>query len=459
MEKLRVGYACLARLSFDGEYARSLFEESKKLLASLDIDLVHMPGLTITEEDARALAERFARERVDAVVVQYGTFALGSLMPLIAQNLHAPIVIWGVPEPSMDGGKLRSNSLCGLNMNAHTLMRLGRPYDFVFRKPRDAARELNEIFRVLHCLKRLKNLRLGLVGYRVPGFYSSSCDEMELRRKLGVEVHHVTLGEIYDAARAAGEAERKREVESMRACAAAIDVNDGELDQAAALSAGFQSIAARHGLGALAVKCWPEFAEGYGIAPCASLSRLADGGLLAACEGDVYGAVTMLMEHYLTGAVPMFADFIAIDENENTGIGWHCGAAPASLASRDAVVRICKHPTVGGGGIKGVATEFQLRDDGPLTMARLGAGPDGLRLFFAAGEAAKTGHILCGNTVALRFAMPVRRLLDLILRQGVEHHFAMVHADIRPQLRSVARWLDLDVIDAEAICQGKEVPS
>ena len=84
-------------------------------------------------------------------------------------------------------------------------------------------------------------------------------------------------------------------------------------------------------------------------------------------------------------------------------------------------------------------------------MARLGVGPNGLRLFFAAGEAARTGKILCGNTLAVRFGMPVRRLLDLIMREGVEHHFAMVHADLRDDLLALARWLQLPTLDANGI--------
>lgn len=339
--------------------------------------------------------------------------------------------------------------MCGLNMNAHALMRLGRPYDFLFRTPGDAAPDLRRIFRVLHAIKRLRSVRLGLVGYRVPGFYSSSCDELELRRKTGVEVYHVTLAEVWEAARAVAQPERARAAEAMRAGRTMTGVSDEELGQAAALELGFRAVAEKYRLGALAVKCWPEFADGYGVAACGSIGRLNDAGILTSCEGDIPGAVTMLIQHYLTGAIPFFADFVAIDEKENTGIGWHCGAAPASLAASDATVTICKHPTVGGGGKKGVATEFQLHDEGPITMTRLGAGPDGLRLFYAVGQAAKTGHILCGNTLALRFERPVRQVLELIVRNGVEHHFAMVHADIREELRALARWLDLGVIDAD----------
>ncbi|MEN6532666.1 MAG: hypothetical protein ABFD89_03330 [Bryobacteraceae bacterium] len=449
MKKLRVGYACLARLNFDGEYAEQIRQRSIQCLSAMGVELVHGPGLTVTEEDGQELAERFRREGVDLALIQYGTFALGSLLPLMAQRLPIPLVLWGVPEPSFGGGKLRLNSLCGISMNAHALMRLGRTYDYIFRIPEEAGPELERIFRVVNCIRSLQQVRLGLVGYRVPGFFSSSCDEFELRQKLGVEIHHVTLTEIYDAANGADPSARQREIEAIRAGATSIEVDDVELDKAAALYVGFRTVVERYRLGALAVKCWPEFADAYGIAACSAIGRLNQEGIFASCEGDVYGAVSMLIEHHLSGVTPMFADFVAIDEAANTGLGWHCGAAPVSLAASDAVVKICKHPTVGGGGKKGVAGEFQLRDEGPVTMTRLGVGPNGLRLFFAGGEAVKTGKILCGNTLAVRFDMPVRQLLDLIMREGVEHHFAMIHADIRAELRALARWLQLPTVDVD----------
>jgi L-arabinose isomerase len=43
----------------------------------------------------------------------------------------------------------------------------------------------------------------------------------------------------------------------------------------------------------------------------------------------------------------------------------------------------------------------------------------------------------------------VRRLQDILIRQGMEHHTALVHADLRDDLRSLARWIDLETLDVD----------
>ncbi|MGI6418880.1 MAG: L-fucose/L-arabinose isomerase family protein [Thermoguttaceae bacterium] len=450
MDKLRVGFACCARLTFDSDYAQQLFERSVKALSRMDVELIHGPGLTVTEEDAESLAERFHAERVDAIVVQYGTFALGTLIPIFADRLAAPIVLWGVPEPRLDGPKLQSNSFCGINMNAHTLMRLGRKYDYIFCQADEAPEALAPSLRVIDCLRRLRRVRLGLVGYRVPGFYTSTFDELGLRRLLGVEVHHVTTAELFDTARAIEPGPRQAEAEAIRRAAGGCDATEAELDQAGGLMLAFRQIAAKERLAGFAVKCWPEFTPHYGIMPCSTISRLNDEGLLTACEGDIYGTVTMLMANYLSGRPAMFADFIAIDEDRNEGLAWHCGSAATRLMAQGACNRLGKHATVEGGGKRGVTVNFPIAGEGPVTMARLGVGPGGMRLFFAGGQSVPTRANLPGNSWSVRFDAPIRRLVDTIIGEGLEHHTALVQADIRDDLRRVARWLDLETLDVDA---------
>lgn len=63
----------------------------------------------------------------------------------------------------------------------------------------------------------------------------------------------------------------------------------------------FKSMAKKYRLSEFAVRCWPEFSDLFGIAPCAVLGMLSDNGYPTSCEGDIPGAVTMAILKLLAG--------------------------------------------------------------------------------------------------------------------------------------------------------------
>ena len=92
------------------------------------------------------------------------------------------------------------------------------------------------------------------------------------------------------------------------------------LERTAALTCGFENTPERNRLdharlykaysdyvnsgriGALASRCWPDFFTAYGTPVCAVLSLLNDDGVAAACEADVYGALSMWTGMQLSGS-------------------------------------------------------------------------------------------------------------------------------------------------------------
>ena len=52
----------------------------------------------------------------------------------------------------------------------------------------------------------------------------------------------------------------------------------------------------------------------------------------------------MYIARQLSGAAPYFADPVALDEENNAVIYWHCGVAPCSLARKESGIRAGVHP-------------------------------------------------------------------------------------------------------------------
>ncbi|MCB9114058.1 MAG: hypothetical protein H6639_03770 [Caldilineaceae bacterium] len=50
------------------------------------------------------------------------------------------------------------------------------------------------------------------------------------------------------------------------------------------------------------------------------------------CEADVNGTVTSLLLQALSGAQAFITDLVSIEAESDTGVLWHCGLAPASMA-------------------------------------------------------------------------------------------------------------------------------
>ena len=168
------------------------------------------------------------------------------------------------------------------------------------------------------------------------------------------------------------------------------------------------TVALRDALGtpppdAVAVRCWPEFFNEYKAAACSTLSHLIEDGIPAACEADTLGAVTMLMQQLLTGQHTYLGDLVHVDDQRNTCTFWHCGVGAFSLAS----------PKTGPvAGVQpnrnlGFALNHSLKA-GPVTIARLGQGPDGLRLGLLCGEAVDGPNTFTGTSVEVRMQRPVR---------------------------------------------------
>ncbi|HKD74229.1 MAG TPA: hypothetical protein VKB76_01990, partial [Ktedonobacterales bacterium] len=195
-------------------------------------------------------------------------------------------------------------------------------------------------------------------------------------------------------------------------------------------------------LDGLAVRCWPEFPQNFGLMPCATLGRLADDGFVCACEADMHGAVTLLLLQWLSGAAPLLTDLVAMDPAENTLTLWHCGNAPACLARDGAEPVLTTHCN----RRIGIAGNFAIRC-GSATVARLSYGAGGYRLFFVEGELLDMPeNRFQGNTAVFCPQGNAPKLLDGIFMSGLEHHVVVVAGHLAPELRALAEILNITVM-------------
>jgi len=447
MSKLKVGYLSLVKGSWINDTLERRRQEALAVLAGLDVELVDCGLLIQSEVEAERVCQQFDAARVDVLLAHFITFSLGTVVPGMAVKLRKPVVFWSEPEPPMTGGRIATNSFCATNMNAHALWKMNLKYTLVYGHADTAMPELARQFKTLACAKALRNVRIGSLGGRVPGFYTSDFNELAMREKFGAEVEGITLLELVKVAESIQGEELAKAVEAVKGKSKCL-VSEEELRKGAALFAAFQKLTEKYRLDAWTARCWPEFSDIYGIGVCHILGCMTGSGVPIACEGDVYGALAMLMVKSLSGSDPFFCDLISFDQAGDTGVFWHCGAAPLSLCKAGCVPELRKHSIIDGGDKKGIASEFPLKG-GPVTIIRVGDTRDGngYRLLSISGEGVDTKQLLHGTPLTVRFKRPAAELVEKLVDSGFEHHYVLCHGDIAKELRQFAKLLDLELIE------------
>ena len=443
----RLGFVCLARKAFDYDLARRMAEQARKRLGQVPGYLVVPQEWMIeTLQQAEAAARTFEDGRVEAVLVLCGTFASAELALHLAERLQVPLIVWTVPEPEL-GDYIHLNSLVGGNAVTSALYKLGHRFKFLHRSVDDEQfyQALGRYLDVLGLARALRGLRIGMVGARPAGFQDITVDELAVRKKLGLQIHTIELADLFTRIAGIPEEEAAKLSQRWESEHKVDGPSTEELTKTGRLVLALKELARENSLDLLAVRCLPEIWQHTGVTPCAALSFLTDGGLSAACEADVLGAVTMYSHRWLSGGqAPFISDLISVDPARNVGRLWHCGVAPASLANHPPV-RLSRQYI----RKTGVTIEFSLKA-GLVTVSRLDSVGSDFRMLIARGEATGEDIPLKGTSVNVVFNEDVVDLLEVIANQGFPHHFVMSYGDITEQLRELCTLLGIRVVSVQS---------
>ncbi|MGQ9557207.1 MAG: L-fucose/L-arabinose isomerase family protein [Desulfurispora sp.] len=440
---LQIAYLPLGRVTFHQPSAESIFQQSVQVLQELFPEINISPGLLTSPEMVEDYLRRLPPQ--DLVIYQCTTFVGGEFAATVTRLASCPVLVWAVDEPVIDGGRLRLNSLTGAFAAGNSLTAQGRPYLFVSGAPTEqrVRRKLQELLAVLRTRAALRQLVAGVVGSFPPGFAFGDLDESLLAGQLGVRVVRVEAAALMERARGYQPDEVAQARQRLLAAVAnPQQVEEPYLEKYARLMQAYQDFVRENKIGALASRCWPDFFVQYGVPVCAVLSLLTDSGVPAACEADLGGALSMFTGSQLAGGPAYLGDPVALEEEHNSLIFWHCGAGACSLARPQPGARLGVHPN----RQIGPTMEFGLKP-GRVTVLRLGKKDGRLRLFALGGEALDTPQKFLGTSVAVQLDGQARALVERVVADGWEPHFALVYGDIRAELKLLGRLLGIAMVD------------
>jgi L-fucose isomerase-like protein len=160
-----------------------------------------------------------------------------------------------------------------------------------------------------------------------------------------------------------------------------------------------------------------------------------------ACEADVYGALTTLLLQKVAEAPVFLADLVDLDVEDDTGVVWHCGQAPVSMA--DPGVR--PHATIHTNRKMPLLFEFPLRE-GRVTFFRISQARGKTVAVIGGGEMLKRPMAFTGTSGVVRFDSGSRAVLETVIGSALEHHMALAYGDHRAGLEAAAAALKLPVL-------------
>ena len=452
-----IGYLALARETFDVEYAESKFKIAKSLLLSLSPDAIGFENLITNDEDADSALSFFNSNDFEKIFLFQTTFTDAKFLLNFAKSIQKPICIVSFPEPRT-GGRLRLNSICGLNLAMHSLIKNDITPDFVIMEEDDKANEMsfsnfiesqNESKKIAWDIATIANINadfdysidkqtIGIIGTRPEGFDTCDYDSNEVTSKLNVSLVDLELEDLFDEA-------KDIEVETIVKTKSTVssylagteELVQEEFDKSLSIFHGLENLKDKHNLDAFAIRCWPETFTEYGCASCGPMAMMNEKKVSCACEADVLGGISCNILNQMNNNPSLLVDIVDVDKSDNSLVFWHCGLAPISMA-KEGTARSGIHSN----RKKPLLHDFSLKE-GEITIFRVSKARGSLQFFVMKGQVLDRPNSFSGTSGVINLGENSALKLEQMFKGGLEHHVAFTYGDISDKLIHFGQQMDI----------------
>jgi L-fucose isomerase-like protein len=427
------------------------------------------------ETDAIAAIDEAKSVGCNAAVVYLGNFGPEGPLSIFAQRFDGPVMACGAAEETKeDLIEGRGDAYCGM---------LNASYNFALRGvsvyipqmpiglPEELALKVKHFVDVARVVIGVKNLKIFTFGPRPQDFFACNAPIKPLY-DLGVEVMEnseldlLRLYQSFDENTPMVESIAKDMAEELGEGNTYPDLLPKLARFEATLLKFMEDNLGSRKYAAFANKCWPSFEPAFEFVPCYVNSRLASRGIPAACEVDIYGALSefccaMATDYPVTlldinNTVP--ADMLTPDmdfkgaEAADLFMGFHCGNTPSccmkncSMKYQVIMKRLMEEPGTPPSITRGTL-DGQIRP-GPTTFFRL-QGDINNRLVSYIAE----GHVLdidCQSHGGIGvFAIPnfARFYRHVVIGKRFPHHGAVGFAHCGKVLFDALKLMGVDDIN------------
>jgi L-fucose isomerase len=408
---------------------------------------------------ARDEAEKLLHAGVSGTIFHQPVFGFPHFAVIVAQIISTPFLVMAPKEPNYP-------SINGLLTISAAFAQLEIPHERIWGNVDEerVQKQLLSFVRASSAVRQLRGQVYGILGGRSMGLYGNAPAPNLWIRNFGVDVDHADEFEIV---RRVPDIEISR-VESgikwLTKLVSSVQYDETQLtpfklERQVRSYLATKDLISDHGWDFVGIKCHYEMSE-YFATQCLSASFLNDPydwegpkePIIASCEADSDGALTMQILKLLTGLPVTLQDLRFYDEDAGLWVLVNCGASPTWFASQtnDPRMNLAKTklvpatPKFAGGGAH---VWFQFRE-GPITFARLQRSGETYQLLILKGSIVEReldsvmGSMEIWPVAFVHLDVPE---YDLIRNFNANHLHGVI-GDYTEDLQLVGKFLKIEVL-------------
>lgn len=413
------------------------------------------PGFVEYEADADRATQAFNSAGVDLIVALELAYQKGIIPIRTLLRTTAPILVWNtqqirrLPEDADFDLIMENSGMAGLPELTSALIRAGRPFELLTSHLDDPGglKVIGEYAAAAGTARRLKGMRIGMVGHPYEGMTDLMVDYLSLRDVVGPVVWPIEPEKVAVKVPEIEAARVKAFVRELGTRYDASQMPADLFDRSARLALALLDVALEGSFDALATfdQVWLSDAR-VGIVPSFGTGYLCAQHIPVATEADVTAVVAMMILQELAGEVTFLENYV-IDFDDDAIILSHDGHGNPALAAVAKKVRI--KPSIYYEGVhgRGAGLEFAYKQ-GPVTILSLIPLGDGdWRLIASEGESLPMEpRPVVAPQMLFRYAGGgIADFCDSWLMAGAPHHMALCYGHVASLIEKLGSLMGIEV--------------
>jgi L-arabinose isomerase len=416
-------------------------------------------GAVFRREDIERTIAEYEAAGADALLVVLLTYSPSQITLPALHRTRLPIAIWNTQELAAvdnsftQGAMIDNHGVHGTQDLANVLVRSCVPFHYVSSAVDDpkGVSQLVDFLTAAAAVSRLRQARVGLLGYPFPGMGDFAVDTTALVSGLGCSWVNLTVEDYIKRSAAASASDvASLTNDYRRQYAVAGDLTAHDLECTARAELALRGQVEQHRLDAITYQ-FLAFGEDERTStlPFVAASRLMADGVGFGGEGDIIAAAATAFFNWLQPPAT-FSEIFTIDFAGSSLFMSHMGEANAAMARRDRKTALVARPSpITRTRDRQLALVTSL-EPGSATFMALTVGPGPTwRIIAAPADIEDYGPLpeFCVPHFKLKPKGDARDFLTAYARAGGPHHNAVCFGDARSRLRFAASFIGAEYIE------------